>query len=171
MGNGIPRTRPLIQHYVHPGAVPWVPSPETTGRIEEHLRIPVVVEWVPRAWVRALWERDNPGKPFPGMYAFRAYSRGPSTKILVDHTETKESALWVLLHELAHTQLETSPLISAAYRSVPRSSSYVTSDAQHEAWPEEQLANLVANQWATSLGSRPGLDRAWWRRRVNGSKV
>lgn len=166
MGIGIPRPPLRIQHVVHPGTERWVPSPEVTRRLSELMKLPVVVEWIPRSWISQLWARDFAGKPFPGNYAFRAYSRGQNTKILVDDTETPESATWLLLHELAHTQLPTEPRLVEGYRNQPRPARYLQTDEGHEAAPEEQLANATADHWATKLGSRPGLNRTWWRQRA-----
>jgi len=126
----------------------------------------VCVELIPRRLVRRLWARDMGGKPFPGYYAFRAYTRGRRVVLLSDHTETPQSLTWLLLHELAHVQVNGSPLLDRALRSIPKPRGYLTSDAAHEAWPEEGLANLVADQLAPRFGSRPGLNRIWWRSRV-----
>lgn len=155
-----------LQHIVHHGTEPWVPSPKITAHIAKVMKVPVQVEWIPRRAIRALWAQDFSGRPFPGDYAFRAYSRGSKTKILVDPTETADSALWLLLHELAHTQLAAAPMLEQAYRSVPRGMGYVTTDAGHEASPEEQLANLVADQWMRAMGKPAGLNRTWWRARA-----
>ncbi len=127
---------------------------------------PVTIEVVPRAAVRQLWRRDNGGSRFPGHYAFRAYTRDHHVRLVSDGTETSASLTWLLLHELAHVLVNESPMLNEALRSVPKPRGYLTSDAAHEAWPEEKLANLVADQFSCRVGSRPGLDRLWWRRRV-----
>jgi hypothetical protein len=57
-------------------------------------------------------------------------------------------------------------MLDKAFSSVPRPANYLTSDAAHERYPEEQMANLVADQLAPHFDSRPGLNRIWWRRRV-----
>ncbi len=133
---------------------------------QSYLDTHVFVELIPRRLVRRLWARDMGGKPFPGYYAFRAYTRGRRVVLLSDHTETPQSLTWLLLHELAHVQVNGSPLLDRALRSVPKPRDYLTSDAAHEAWPEEKLANLVADQLAPQFGSRRGLSRIWWRSRV-----
>lgn len=86
--------------------------------------------------------------------------------LLSDLTETTQSLTWLLLHELAHVEVNQTSLLDAALRSIPRPKDYLTNDEAHEAWPEEQLANLVADRLSSRLGSRPGLNRLWWRQRV-----
>jgi len=125
------------------------------------------VEVVPRSCVRLLWKRDMGEKPFPGFYAFRAYTRGRSVVLLSDWTETTQSLTWLLLHELTHVQVNSNPMLDRALRSVERPVDYLTSDEAHEEWPEEQLANLSADQLAPRYASRPGLNRVWWRSRVS----
>lgn len=135
-------------------------------QISELLTAPVLVEIVPRQAVRQLWRRDFGRARLPGDYAFRAFTRDDHIRLLSDSTETQASLTWLLLHELAHFAVNQEPLMDTALRSVPKPAGYLTSDAAHERWPEEQLANLVADQLAPRVGSRPGLDRLWWRRRV-----
>jgi len=135
-------------------------------QISELLTAPVLVEIVPRQAVRQLWRRDFGRARFPGDYAFRAFTRDDHVRLLSDGTETQASLTWLLLHELAHFAVNQEPLMDTALRSVPKPAGYLTNDAAHERWPEEQLANLVADQLAPRVGSRPGLDRLWWRRRV-----
>jgi hypothetical protein len=131
------------------------------------LTAPVLIEVVPREAVQQLWRRDFGRSPFPGTYAFRAFTRGNHVRLLADRTETRASLTWLLLHELAHFAVNQEPLLDQALRSVPKPAGYLTNDKAHEAWPEEHLANLVADQLAPRVGSRPGLDRLWWRRRVD----
>jgi hypothetical protein len=131
-----------------------------------YLSTGVSVEIVPRGLVRELWWRDQGAKSFPGDYAFRAYTRGNRVVLLSDATETPESLTWLLLHELAHVGVNASPYLQRAFRSRKRPAQYMTDDEAHERWPEEQLANHVADQLAPHFGSRPGLDRLWWRARV-----
>lgn len=126
----------------------------------------VLVEVVPRPFVRQLWSRDMGVKPFPGYYAFRAYTRGDRVVLLSDAAETPQSLTWLLLHELAHVEVNRASLLDAALRSIPRPKDYLTSDEAHESWPEERLANLVADELSPRFGSRPGLNRLWWRERV-----
>jgi hypothetical protein len=155
---------------VLPGAEPWVPSRATIDKLAKALGVPASVEYIPRTMVESVWERDHPGgDPFPGRYAFRAYTRGDQVRMFVDSTETPQSALWLLVHELAHIAVDSNDLLDLAYRSFPRPPGYRTNDAAHEAWPEEQLANDVADQWGQRLGYPPGLNRLWWRKRVPGS--
>ncbi len=131
-----------------------------------YLSTAVHVELVPRSLVRKLWRRDMGSKPFPGTYAFRGYTRGNRVVLLSDATETPASLTWLLLHELAHVQVNNAPMLDKAFSSIPLPAGYMTSDAAHERYPEEQMANLVADQLAPHFDSRPGLNRIWWRRRV-----
>lgn len=128
----------------------------------------LVVEYVPRARVAEVWRRDHAGAPMPvNRYAFRAYSRGNRAVLFVDGTETRDSATWLLLHELAHLELPNAGLLHSAYRWIPKPPGYLTNDAAHESHPEEQLANRVATEIMPKLGlRRRALDRMWWRRRV-----
>jgi hypothetical protein len=148
-----------------PGAQVVVPR-QALEALSGWLQAPVCIEVIPRSAVRQLWQRDFGSAAFPGQYAFRAFTRGHHVRLVSDHTETPASLTWLLLHELAHVLVNESPMLDEALRSVPKPEGYLTNDAAHEAWPEEQLANLVANQFACRVGSRPGLDRLWWRRRV-----
>ena len=110
--------------------------------------------------------RGHGRQAIPGTYAFRGYTRGNRVVLLSDATETPASLTWLLLHELAHVQVNNAPMLDKAFSSVPRPANYLTSDAAHERYPEEQMANLVADQLAPHFDSRPGLNRIWWRRRV-----
>jgi hypothetical protein len=131
-----------------------------------YLNTVVHVELVPRHLVRRLWSRDMGSKPFPGQYAFRGYTRGNRIILLSDATETPASLTWLLLHELSHVQINNAPILDRALRSIPKPRDYLTSDVAHGQWPEEQLANRVADQLAPHFDSRPGLNRIWWRRRT-----
>ena len=150
-----------------PGAEPWMPSAAARQQLASLLSGAVTVELVPRSALPALWARDFRGqRPLPA-YAFRAYARDLNIVVLVDKTETPASVLWLLGHELAHTELTRSKLLRAAYRSIPKSSNYMTNDDAHEAHPEEQAANLVADQICEQEGlCQRGMNRRWWRARV-----
>ena len=152
---------------VHPGAEPWAPPLQAIQELSKHIAGDVLVELYPRSAVRDLWSKNMPGRQFPGDYAFRAWTRGDRITILADSTETPGSILWVLAHELTHADINRAPFMDIALRSIPRPDGYERDDKAHEAWPEEQIANLVADQWAPRLGARPGLNRLWWRRRVD----
>jgi hypothetical protein len=150
-----------------PGTERWALRPESAQKLACMLSRDATIHFWPRRSVRQVWERVH-GEPMPELppYAFRAWSNGDTAHVFVDDTETPESARWLVLHELAHLDLAGAPLLHNAYRSIPRPSGYLRYDAVHEAQPEEQMANLVADQLAALIGSRPGLDRTWWRRRV-----
>jgi hypothetical protein len=118
----------------------------------------------PRQERKRAWREDHPGQNPPGNpYSFRAYTIGNTTRIFVDDTETRDSVGWLLLHELAHAVLNGTPHLARPLRRLPRPARYATDDAAHEAVPEEQVANRVADLLATRLGGQPGLNRPWWR--------
>lgn len=156
-----------LQVTVHPGTEQWVPTHNALETLGRALKVPVRVEFIPRSRVREIWSRDHPrADSFPGDYAFRAYTKDKLVRLFVDQTETRDSALWLLVHELAHVAVDSNDLLDLAYNSFPRPAAYRTDDRAHEAWPEEQLANNVADQWGERLGYPAGLNRLWWRKRV-----
>jgi hypothetical protein len=156
-----------LQVTVHPGTEQWVPSHNALETLGRALKVAVRVEFIPRSRVREIWIRDHSrGDSFPGHYAFRAYTKDKLVRLFVDQTETRDSALWLLVHELAHVAVDSNDLLDLAYSSFPRPAAYRTDDRAHEAWPEEQLANNVADQWGQRLGYPAGLNRLWWRKRV-----
>lgn len=158
-----------ISLVVHPGAEPWAPSPEILNDLACRLTRDVRLELAPRSMLRQIWARDHGGRPLHirDPYAFRAYSRDGQAVVFVDRTETPASALWVLLHEIAHLEVPASNMLETAFRNHPRRSDYLTSDEGHEAHPEEQLANFVATRTLIEMGlPSQQLDRLWWRKRV-----
>jgi hypothetical protein len=153
-----------------PGTEPWVPDPATLQRLACLLTSDVEVEIYPRMSVAPVWAREHGGdrSSLPtDPYAFRAWSREGRAILFVDDTETKDSILWLLVHELAHLDLPHSRLLRSAYRDRVRHPDYLKNDQVHEADPEEQLANLVADEVVARLGRPSGLHRLWWRRRVD----
>jgi hypothetical protein len=149
-----------------PGTESWAVRPEDARRIACLLTRDVRVDYWPRARVHEVWRRRH-GQPLPvEPWSFRAWSSGDRATLFVDETETYESALWLLLHELAHLDLVSSQLLHRAYRSVKKPPGYLSSDAAHESHPEEQMANFVATSSMQLLG-HPAFqyDRPWWRRR------
>jgi len=155
-----------------PGTESWVPEPAILERLACLLTSDVEVELHPRSGVGAVWAREHGGRS--GLpedpYAFRAWSREGRAILFVDDTETRDSVLWLLVHELAHLDLPHSRLLRAAYRDRVRHPDYLKDDQAHEMDPEEQLANTVADQVLSRFGRPSGLHRLWWRRRV-GQKV
>lgn len=113
-----------------------------------------------------VWQQYNPGRRLPGLYAFRAWNRADHIHLFVDDTETRESALWLLLHELGHSITNQDPWLRQKLHSVPKPVDYLTNDLAHEAYPPEQAANDIANRLAVQLGIPRDLDRLWWRQRV-----
>ena len=159
----------MITWLAVPGTEPWLPTPEEARKLSSWVGGPVTVEYWPRSRAREAWERHHPGKTFQREpYSFRAWSnkKAKLAVLLVDELETRQSALWLLCHELGHLELNHAPLLRRAYKQ-KKKASYWTSDAGHEAHPEEQMANLVGTRTLARLG-HPAvqLDRPWWRKRV-----
>ena len=148
-------------------ADPWLPVQGVLAGVRKYLSPRTVLHLLPRSALPTTFEREL-GAPFEGSpYQLRAWalkSRGEAW-VFVDETETRDSVLWVLLHELAHLDLVGAGLLQAAV-TVPRTAAYDT-DEGHEADPEERLANQVATAMLGKLtGCARALDRRWWRRRV-----
>jgi hypothetical protein len=122
-----------------------------------------------RCNARLVWEMLFPDELYSGDYTFRAFSipNAREIHIFVDCTETPDSVLWIILHELAHVDVDTS-IFATAFRSTRRARNYATSDKVHEANNEEKLANFVADSIMENvLGIKGGYNRTWWRARVN----
>jgi hypothetical protein len=153
---------------VRPGAEAWVPPARWFRFFGDALPGPQRVVFHPRSERARAWAEDHPERKEPPghAYSFRAYTRGPVTRIFVDDTETRASTGWLLAHELAHALLNRVPSLATELRRHPRPERYATSDEAHEAVPEEQVANRVADLVSTRLGGRPGLNRRWWRART-----
>jgi len=153
---------------VRPGAEPWAPRPDVVSRLS--VLFPgedAIVEILPRSMVERAWVTAHGNAwPFPGRHPFRAWARDQQVRIFVDGTETPESVTWLMLHELAHVALRRQPYLDLAYRSIPRPKGYVVDDEAHESYPEEQVANQVADAISAHFGLPLGLNRHWWRERV-----
>ena len=145
-----------MQLIVHPGAVPWVPSPEDQLLLQLQFPDPgQVLHLHPRSEVDRVHGRASP------RYAFRAFTRGGVSHVFVDETETPESIAWLSAHELTHSALRHEPALREELQEHRPEGLSPSGDAFHELDPEE----LYADQVATDLfGVR--LDRAWWRARA-----
>ena len=158
--------------FVAPGAERWAPSPSSLSGIACALRGSVRVEVWPRTALPSVWREDNPGRPLPGgSHGFRAYTRDHVVKLFVDDTETPDSVLWLLHHELAHVGVTQTPGLVQSLRRTPRPDGYPSDDEAHERHPEERHANAVADAWMTLLHKPTGLDRLWWRKRVQARRA
>lgn len=150
-----------------PGTEPWLPSADQVATLGRLLTAPAVAEIHPRASLSRLWAAQRPGRAI-GACQVRAWARKAERDvfIFVDRSETPASVLWLLGHELGHLELRRAPLLELAV-DVPQAPDYLTSDAAHEADPEEQACNAVGTAVLGLLTGRPrALDRLWWRRRV-----
>lgn len=128
--------------------------------------------WVPEhRWFSALAEASPSGqtvefrcRPMVDRYAYRGVNSNGRITIIVDVSETPESIKWLLLHEMAHSAVEYTPF-AKQLRAEPKPPGYPHDDDAHESVTEEKLANAVADTLAPRFGTRPGLNRRWWRAR------
>jgi hypothetical protein len=157
---------PSLLLTVHPGAEPWAPDQRALDRLACELSNDVRIDLYPRSALPALWERDYGESYALDSHAFRGWSDARHVTLLADETETPDSIAWLLAHELAHIELGRTPSLREHYRSIPKPIGYLSSDSAHEAWPEEGLANEMADDLMRELELVPGRDRFWWRRRV-----
>jgi hypothetical protein len=156
-----------IQVRAAPGTEPWVPSPDDLADLACSLTNDVVVEIHPRADVDRVWADEHEGAALPvDRYAFRAFANGRRAVLFVDASETRDSVLWLLVHELTHLELPQSRLLEEVYRNRERDPAYLHSDEAHEADLEERFANQIADAMMARIGRPTGLDRRWWRSRV-----
>ncbi len=146
------------------GARPWTPTVRQLRLMSRLVTSPVSIRIVHRRDVGRFWPASVPVSA--GPYAFRAFTRRNRIVAFVDATETQASLAWLLLHELAHTLVNSDTALLRRFRSQPKPPGYPVSDDQHAAWPEEKFANDFADRCAASLGVSAGLDRHWWRARV-----
>ena len=135
-------------------------SEQVGDRIEVHV--------YPRHLIQEIWSFFMQGQDFTlPPYSFRAFARGNLIVLFDDETETADSLLWLLLHEVAHIWLTRTPKLRAQFRSQSLPSGYLTSDSAHESSPEEQFANMMADRWFKQFSNRSGsFHRIWWRKRV-----
>ena len=161
----------LLKLFCHVDATDWCPNGDLVDRISPLFNKEVSVSIFPRYLVSKVWEEDHPGQTYDkDYYAFRAYAGRDYCKIFVDETETKDSVLWVMLHELAHISLASTPYLFKAYRHLT-APDYFESDEAHENDPEEQMANTVAMAVMDILGyGKVSYPRYWWRERTMQNK-
>ena len=145
----------------------WLPPQEILDKIAKFFTKKVCVSIYPRSMVSLVWAKDHDNRPYDkDYYAFRAYAGPDYCKIFVDETETVESAMWVMFHELAHIALASAPYLFRAYRHLTPSD-YFDSDDAHERDPEEQMANQIAMSWMDMMGyGKVSYPRHWWRNRT-----
>lgn len=161
-----------ISLFCHVDATDWCPNGDIVNFLAKFFTKEVRVEIYPRSMVGTIWSKDHENKPYDkDYYAFRAYAGKNYCKIFVDETETKESVLWVLLHELAHISLSCAPYLFRAFRHLTPDD-YFESDDAHERDPEEQMANSMAMSWMDMLGyGKVSYPRHWWRKRTMMNKT
>jgi|GEM_PF-3600986 len=110
------------------------------------------------------------------MYPKETYYKDELIEIFIhDQNETIESAAWILMHELGHAMITrdfSGPLGGFIHamkwtheghlkaQKIDRVEYYNT-DEGHEADPEEQFCNMIANTWINK-----NLDRHWWRKNM-----
>ena len=156
-----------VNMFCHVDATEWCPHGDVIQCLSTFFTKNVDIEIYPRSLLATVWEKDHPGKKYnKDYYAFRAYAGKDYCRIFVDETETKDSVLWVMLHELAHIALATSPFLFKGYRHLTPED-YHCSDNAHERDPEEQMANEIAMSWMDMLGyGKVSYPRHWWRNRT-----
>lgn len=126
-----------------------------------------------QAWWTEIQGSRAPRPDVPPAYSYRAFAKQREREIhvLLDETETADSLLWIVLHELTHIALNDARFLRYMFahedESAGRDGAFVPGrddDAAHEALAEEQFCNRVASSFF--LGNAPSFDRAWWRARV-----
>lgn len=151
------------------GTKRWLPSLEQLGLLDRLLRAPATVELLPRAKLAATWAQVHGGQALgvpPCSIRAWANKETRNAYIFVDASETRDSVIWLMGHELAHLELRLAPLVELSV-TVPRGPEYLATDEGHEADPEEQLVNQVGASVVELLtGRRQMLDRHWWRARA-----
>jgi hypothetical protein len=158
---GTVRGRPFIDYYglrvvLHPNVYDWMPTPSWLAGLGRMTPPGTVLEFIRR-----------PEHPLGKKYPYRAVAQqrvggGTDIRVFVDETETLDSVKWLVLHELAHVLVTAQPTLAETLRAQPRPPGYPHDDDAHEAVLEEKLANAFADKHAPV----PGLDRRWWRQRV-----
>ncbi len=158
---GTVRGRPFVDYYnlrvvYHPNVYDWMPTPSWLAWLGQKAPAGTVLEFIRR-----------PEHPLGKKYPYRAVAQqrvggGTDIRVYVDETETPDSIKWLVLHELAHVLVTAEPTLAETLRSQPRPRGYPHDDDAHEAVLEEQVANTFADK----LAPVPGLDRRWWRQRV-----
>lgn len=160
---GTVQGRPFVDYYnlrvvYHPNVYDWMPAPSWFAWLGKMPPKGTVLEFIRR-----------PEHPLGNKYPYRAVAQqrlggGTDIRVYVDETETPDSIKWLVLHELAHVLVTAEPTLAETLRSQPRPSGYPHDDDAHEAVLEEQVANTFADK----LAPVKGLDRRWWRKRVEG---
>lgn len=156
-----------LHMFCHVDATDWCPHSSVIDKLSKFFTKDVCIKIYPRYMVGKVWSECHGGKPYTKeYYAFRAFAGPDYCKIFVDETETKDSVLWVMLHELAHIALASAPFLFKAYRHLTPPD-YFESDEAHEKDPEEQMANAMAMSWMDLLGyGKVNYPRHWWRNRT-----
>jgi hypothetical protein len=152
----------------HPEVYKWMPSREIICKLGKFMHKPMCIRVFPRDMVFEVYDSEHPCPLDPdGYYKFRAYTSGTKATVFVDDTETPESLLWVILHELAHMEMRASRYLLKAYTAATPPD-YNESDEAHERDPEEKMANFIATEWLGQLGyDKICYSRPWWRTRVD----
>lgn len=155
----------MVRILVHPEARPWAPRLEDQRKIQAFFG-PKLDHAVVKILPRQVADQEL-GKKLP-PYSFRAFTRGPTSTVFVDATETPESVAFLVAHELAHQVVDTSPVLDQAFQDARVQTSEPWSDRFHERDAEERFCDGVAGRL---LGT--WYDRTWWRgrtRRISGSE-
>lgn len=103
----------IIQTAPQPGTDPWVLNPQDADLLGRWARRDARIEYWPRTRIHEPWNRDNHNandkmaeRTEERGLNFRGYSFATKTEavavIIVDDSEDYASALFVVIHELAH---------------------------------------------------------------------
>lgn len=166
---------------VHPSVGRQHLSLLLNDQVQDHLgsywsNLPSVEVYIfPRSWLtEETWREwytcpeDSPNRRLPNPYGVRGWCEGEKSHIvvLVDDTETDESVLWLVVHELTHFALDHARflryMLALERDEIGQSHDYDQSDdEEHERNPEEVLCNRFATVFT---GADRG--RKWWRARM-----
>ncbi len=141
----------------HPEAQAWIPKEPELSKLRNFFVDPSMkVKIYPRSMVKQVLGRHAPS------YAFRGFTRGDTSHLFVDSTETPKSIAWLMAHELTHQMVGKSPTLTAAFDDAKPLDMEPAGDPFHDVDAEERFCDGIATRL---LGYRQ--DRAWWRRRLS----
>jgi len=140
---------------VHPEAKAWAPSERILTELRRRFPVDGIVQVLPRRMVNQV--HGQASRP----YAFRAFTRGDTSYVFTDGTETPDSVAWVIAHELSHQLVDDHPEVAQMLDASKPQDLNPAGDRFHQVDAEERLADGYATRL---VGKR--YDRAWWRKRA-----
>jgi len=145
----------MLSITVHPEARAWAPSGQVMNELRRRFPVDGVVQVLPRRMVAEVYGKAS--RP----YAFRAFTRGDTSYVFVDGSETPDSVAWIIAHELSHQLVVEHPDVSKMLDAAKPRDLNPAGDRYHHVDAEERLADGYATRL---VGKR--YDRAWWRKRA-----